>query len=225
MNFAKPRNPRGFCYYGLMTGTYRNRTLGTACAASLALFAAVAVMRFGAPWFPLVDAWASQKALALQTDALTRVVVLLTDFFSSAAMTVIVAAFGLALWLERRRAYALLLVGSMALGTASFWLLKLAFRQARPGDQLIDVSGYAFPSGHATTAAVLFLSVAYLYSHIGKHGGVRFLFYALCAAMALAVAASRVYLGVHWLSDVAAGLLLGTACFTFALFVIKSRMR
>jgi undecaprenyl-diphosphatase len=90
-------------------------------------------------------------------------------------------------------------------------LLKLAFRRERPplDGRLVAVGeqSFSFPSGHAAFAGVFFGLlglILYRYAGRGRWPGV-----ALCALGAIAVAGSRVWLGVHYLSDVVGGLAVG----------------
>ena len=91
-------------------------------------------------------------------------------------------------------------------------LAKLVVRRTRPVvvDPVSHASGYSFPSGHAlnatTAAATLLILLRPLLSPTSRRAGV-----ALGAALVIVVAADRVLLGVHFPSDVVAGVLLGLA--------------
>lgn len=100
-------------------------------------------------------------------------------------------------------------------------LLKLVFRRERPAfsEPLNEIGGYSFPSGHAAGAA-LFFTVAILITIVltGRGWRRRTLISAL-SVLGVAVAASRVFLGVHWTSDVLAGLIVGVGL-TLGLWVL-----
>ena len=107
-------------------------------------------------------------------------------------------------------------------------LLKSVFQRARPhfDDPLLILDSYSFPSGH-TVAATLFYGVlaAYLISLPGMRWGRR-LAAALSAVLMVAlVALSRVYLGVHYLSDVLAGAAEGCAWLTVCVTASASLRR
>ncbi|HEY3724466.1 MAG TPA: phosphatase PAP2 family protein [Acidimicrobiia bacterium] len=92
-------------------------------------------------------------------------------------------------------------------------LIKAAVDRARPDiDRLTGFSGASFPSGHAATAAATLAAAALLLGS-GQDHRCRAGFTALAAGLAVCVAASRVFLGVHWLTDVVAGLALGWVWF------------
>jgi membrane-associated phospholipid phosphatase len=95
-------------------------------------------------------------------------------------------------------------------------LLKQYFERARPdvAEMLRRAGGYSFPSGHAMGSTVAFGSLAYLAYRVLPRWRWRAAAIAFAISLVLSVAASRVYLGVHWISDVGAGIFAGTAWIT-----------
>ena len=98
----------------------------------------------------------------------------------------------------------------IAAGSAALpWLVKLIVARPRPTiEHLQQLSSLSFPSEHTTQAAAIYLTIAILLSK-GLNRGLRELVIVLAILIAMVVAWSRVYLGVHYPSDVAAGLVLG----------------
>lgn len=141
----------------------------------------------------------------------------------------VMTALGLAMtgWLFLRRSWRAGLAVLAAIIAARIFVfgLKFGIQKARPVELYPDVVSYAFPSGHTAIATVTLGILAVLVSHsMGRWG--RSLVFAICGIAVVAIAYSRLYLGVHWLSDVLGGFLFGaivTAAFGVVLEAIPPR--
>jgi undecaprenyl-diphosphatase len=91
-------------------------------------------------------------------------------------------------------------------------LIKGQVLRARPDlvPHLVDASGYSFPSGHATSSAVVYLTLAALAGQVTRDRAARRYLLIVAVLLVGAIGCSRVYLGVHWPSDVLAGWSFGT---------------
>ena len=141
------------------------------------------------------------------------------------AFVVIVAA-GLALakryWAAFRVVFASGVGGLVVLG------LKSLFARDRPLEQVIPAHGYSLPSGHAFASTVFYGMMIYLVWRLTERRWARVLATVLGVAMIAAVGLSRVYLNVHYLTDVLAGWLSGTAWLAASLLlvdIIETRTR
>lgn len=107
----------------------------------------------------------------------------------------------------------LALVGGGAVPLVLFSAKALVGRQRPPLPfALIDADGYSFPSGHATgTAAIMVISAWMLTRWLIRWWAVRVTAWALAIGSAFLIGFSRVYLGVHYVSDVLSGWMLGLA--------------
>lgn len=121
------------------------------------------------------------------------------------------------LLLVKRRRAALLVLATVGSGLLLSTLLKLGFDRPRP--DLVPHASYvysaSFPSGHSMMSAVTYLTLGALLARIHARQVVKVYFLTLAVLLTVAVGISRVYLGVHWPTDVLAG---WTAGAVWALF-------
>lgn len=127
----------------------------------------------------------------------------------------------LAFAFHRRYRHAAILGGAVFLAWISSELTKVAYHRPRP--DLVPHGTYvyssSFPSGHSTLAAATYLTLAMLVASLETRHRTKALAYSLACGLLLAVGFSRVYLGVHWPSDVLAGWCLGSA-WAFAAWLV-----
>ncbi len=103
-------------------------------------------------------------------------------------------------------------------------LIKWIVGRTRPNiDRLTGFAGPSFPSGHATTAAAVFAAFALL-AGVGRSSRTKAALAAVAVALAVGIASTRVFLGVHWLTDVLAGLALGWAWFALSSLAFGGRL-
>lgn len=125
------------------------------------------------------------------------------------------------LLVTRRYGPAIYTVLSVGVGSLLSHVLKLLYERPRPNlvEHLDVVHTASFPSGHAMVGTVAYLTLAALVTRFFDDLRVRIYVVAVALAMAMLIGLTRVYLGVHWPSDVAAGWALGTAWASFAWLV------
>jgi len=120
----------------------------------------------------------------------------------------------------RRRAEAAWLLGSIVGASALNTIFKLSLNRPRPElvPHLARVSNASFPSGHAMISAAIFLTVAAMLGETQTRASAKAYLMGLAGVLVILIGASRVYLGVHWPSDVMAGWCFGSvwALFAFA---------
>jgi undecaprenyl-diphosphatase len=107
----------------------------------------------------------------------------------------------------------LLLAASVVLGAAANSVFKMIFGRPRPDPSLAEfsVSSLSFPSGHASMAAIVFLSLGALLASTRTSRIERVYLLGTAATFAVLVGLSRVLLGVHWATDVLGGWAFGAA--------------
>jgi undecaprenyl-diphosphatase len=135
---------------------------------------------------------------------------------SSAGGPVVLAAItmtvGVLLGITWRSWYPVLVTGVTVAGNSGLTMvLKMTVARPRPprGGALTSAAGYAFPSGHAATAAAAFGILAYLCVGPIRSWAARVAVWAAAAMLTTLVGISRIYLGVHWTTDVLGGWAFG----------------
>jgi undecaprenyl-diphosphatase len=130
--------------------------------------------------------------------------------FTVLTLATIVAT--LLLVFHRRRREAAVFAAAVVLAQISANWLKTFYGRERP--DLVAHGGYvyshSFPSGHSAMAAAVFLTLATVVASVEPRRRTKALIYALAVGLVVAVGVSRVYLGVHWPTDVLGGWALGT---------------
>jgi len=159
------------------------------------------------------------------TQETTRVLKAITQLGSTPVVIAIVIVIGLQQFItHRKKALPLFLATTVVLAVVLGNVIKTLVHRARPDvDRLVAAHGSSFPSGHTTAAAATYAALALLFGR-NRSRKVQALLVGVAAAIAVAVAASRVLLGVHWLTDVIAGLLLGWGCFALVSIAFGGRV-
>jgi undecaprenyl-diphosphatase len=136
-----------------------------------------------------------------------------TSLGSHAVLTLItLVALGYLL-IERKARAATFLLVAIGGGTLLSTLLKLGFDRPRPDlvAHAVDVWTASFPSGHALMSAVTYLTLGALLARVQARPQPKLYFLGVAVVITLTVGVSRVYLGVHWPTDVLAGWSIGAA--------------
>jgi membrane-associated phospholipid phosphatase len=166
--------------------------------------------------------WAFENASHASLQA-TLGVTLLGDTILVSGLAVVLGAVD---WVRRHDGRVLLFIAAVVIGDALMTILvKLVMDRARPTlNPIADLLGPAFPSGHASMAAAFYAAAALVLTH-GRSRAVTRALGGAAIAIAVAVAASRVFLDLHWLSDVVAGLAFGWGWFAFSVLALGNNWR
>lgn len=147
----------------------------------------------------------------LETPFLTTIMRFFTFLGSITAIVLLAVVIMLIFYFVfKLRSELLLFLGVIVGANILFITLKLIFHRARPDlHRLIEITGYSFPSGHSTNAIAIYGILSFiLWRHIPTKWG-RTVVVILSVLMILAIGISRVYLGVHYPSDVIGGYFVG----------------
>ncbi|WOP15195.1 phosphatase PAP2 family protein [Ottowia sp. SB7-C50] len=159
------------------------------------------------PFVRAMDTWAAQGARAVTTPALRTLAVRFSDVGDIVALTLLTLTVTAVLLWRRRHWVATVWLLSITANSLAVRVLKNLFERARPDPVPgLVTSGYSFPSGHAAGALMVYGLLAWLLCQRASPRG-RWLIGVAAALLIAAIAASRVLLGVHYLSDVLGGLL------------------
>jgi len=154
-------------------------------------------------------AWLHRHAF----EPLTSFMLAVTHLHSVAGVTVMALLLAVHFWRRKERYWLLTLVLTLPPGMLLNVALKHSYQRARPwfDEPLLELATYSFPSGHTVAATLLHGLLACYLARRVLRGGWRVAVFAAAAALVALVAVSRMYLGVHYLSDVVAALAEGIA--------------
>lgn len=222
----------------ILTGRFSWRWLISREGRPVAAFASLAIVLFLAMRFASELAKGEQLAfdkillLALRRpddpaqpigpDWLQHVMIDMTALGSTSVLMMIVILAVSYLLAIRRRLVALILVASVAGGALLNFFLKVSFARPRPDlvAHLVNETSMSFPSGHSANSATIYLTLAILLASTQTRSRVRWLIVICALLITMIVGLSRVYLGVHWPSDVVAGWAVGATWALFCWFVM-----
>ena len=202
---------------GLRKRPARALLLAFGVTAALLLFVLHLASEVGAGDTSVVDA-AILRGIRATVDRpgagwqlLYRVMQDLTALGDVTTLTLVVGLVAGGLLIVRKIAMAGFLVGASVLGTFAVSLLKSVFDRPRPTvvAHWATFSDTSFPSGHAADSAIVYLTLAALIARSVESRGLRTYVLLVAMALTLLIGSSRLYLGVHWPTDVLAGWILG----------------
>jgi undecaprenyl-diphosphatase len=170
-----------------------------------------------------VQAWFGH----MRQPAVTVLLLAATNIGGMAGLTTLVSVVAALLLARRERASAIFLLVTAGAGALLNLGLKLIFERARPDlvSAIAEARWYSFPSGHAMSSFIIFGALAYLvlrrpWPWVARSAGL-----AVAMTVVVLVGLSRVYLGVHWASDIAGGWSAGTVWLISAVAAFEMLLR
>ena len=188
--------------------------VGAGALAAFVGIAKVVLEGFAQPWDDAFLRWIG----AYRTPGLTRVALEVTTLGTSVVLVMVVLVGAAFLWLTRHRHSAYLLLASFFGAWLLDNVLKDVFERPRPMvvQALASAATSSFPSGHAMTSMAAYGAIALLVTRLEGRGAARILTWTLAGLVILLIGATRLYLGVHYPSDVLGGYAAGLAWVAFA---------
>ena len=175
-----------------------------------------------AAWDESVAQWGSDNA----TETSTRLLETVTELGGTTVCVLALAVTAIYDYVRHRNAGVVAFLatiggGVLLLNNVVKWLVD---RERPEVDPLTGFAGSSFPSGHTASAAACWAAIALV---LGRHHSrrTRAVLTGIAAAIAITVAASRALLGVHWFTDVLAGLALGWGWFTVVAILFGGRLQ
>jgi len=216
MSWLSGQKERGRPEHLLVASPGRDVVVTAICLTlTTVVFAAVAEQAVLAHIQHVDDAW-----LRLMVSGRSGLVTAVALFFNVLGLVYITLPVRIAIagFLALRRAWWHLatFAAAIVLSEALIGTLKRIYDRARPPGSLVATSGASFPSGHSIAASVTIVAAVIALVPPGRR---RAAWGAAAVAFSVLMAASRAYLGAHWLSDAVAGVLLGTSCALLAALV------
>jgi undecaprenyl-diphosphatase len=172
------------------------------------------------------EAFSFDKAILLwihqfANPTLDRIMLNITRLGNPSTVVLIVLVTLGILWWRRYYQEAKIFLLNCLGGAVLSYGLKLAFSKPRPHlwQLLISETSYSYPSGHALGSMVLYGFLAYLLgNHFPQYARI---FYLIATILIVAIGLSRLYLGVHWPTDVIAGYGVGFLWITLCITMLK----
>ncbi|MGH8352567.1 MAG: bifunctional DedA family/phosphatase PAP2 family protein [Pseudomonas sp.] len=197
----------------------RRQRRATALAAGLSLLALLGLLS-GWTQLSAFDQGLMALVQAQRNGGLDETMVLITRLGDFKTQLAAGALLCLLLLLARQWRAALFAGGALLGSGLANGLLKMLFARARPEVLLQPLNSFSFPSGHSSAAFAFFLVLGVLAGR-GQPPRLRLVWLLLAGLPALAIALSRVYLGVHWPTDVLAGALLAGGFCALSLSLVQ----
>ncbi len=166
---------------------------------------------------PIDDAVES-FAIGIRNEKLTSIMIYITNI-SRAYFLISISI--ILLFLLKNKKHALLIIINLTCVFLTSQIFKRIIRRARPdGENLIGAFGYSFPSGHAMVSLAYFTFILYLINKKVKSKTRRIILTVINYLLILSIGFSRIYLGVHYTSDVIAGFILSVAYMMIFLTIV-----
>jgi membrane-associated phospholipid phosphatase len=203
---------RGF-YGALAAFVTVSLVVGVAAAVTFGAFASLVAGGFTQKMDESILQWFQSH----RSDLLNQIMLEATVLGSGAVLIVLVLIASVFLWLTKHHWSVYILLMGVFGGQLINGLLKGYFERPRPTvvEFVDEVHSLSFPSGHAMTSMIVYGSIGYLVARLEPTRGLRLTTWVVAALMIILVGISRMYLGVHYPSDVFAGFLAGLAWLGF----------
>jgi undecaprenyl-diphosphatase len=171
--------------------------------------------------FITIDSKTNSWATSIQTDSFTAIAVVIAYIFDTTSLTVLTLALAVYLFYKNYGKYGVLLLAAMGGDAVIVSIAKTLVHSARPLNGLVFDTGFSFPSGHTTASIVFCGLLSYLAWQHWNSPKAKTASFALSVTIISIISFDRIYLNVHWFSDVLGGYLLGLFWLALILWVFR----
>jgi undecaprenyl-diphosphatase len=188
---------------------------------SLLLLASFLVVAYFRTSFAGVNLEVNVWAVSVNSGFFTPVALAISIVFDTTALAIASVAVAAILFFKQQWKYGLLLPGAMAGDALLVAVCKTLIASPRPVSKVLDVTGYSFPSGHVAGSVVFFGVITYLVWKHWRSLKIRASTVGLYITIVGVVGFDRIYLNVHWLTDVVGAAFLGSLWLAFSIAVFS----
>jgi len=171
-----------------------------------------------------IDSSAENYSTSIRNGFLTSFMKIITDLGDWKIIFVLTAIIAAFLLYRKKLKHLFVLILSVVAGEGIIWTIKNLVERARPDvvNALVYESSYSFPSGHAFISLSFYALIMYFVYKSSESKTIKTITVIASLLIVFLIGVSRVYLGVHWISDVVAGSFLGICWVFLMIFIFKS---
>jgi len=171
--------------------------------------------------FATLDANVNSWSASIQSASFIEMAKIIHYSFAPTPSFVASLLVAVYLFYKKYKYEALLLMGAMAANVTLVEIIKMLVHFSRPLNGILTIQGFSFPSGHVTSTVVLFGLLTYFAWNHWKSSILRIFWGLFSVVIAFVVGLDRLYLNVHWFSDVLGAYSLGVFLLTFSILTFE----
>jgi len=158
----------------------------------------------------------------IQNDFFISVSKIIDIIFDTLPVLILSLIISVVMWFRHSKKEAVFLASAMIVDAAAIAILKILVQRPRPLNALVTATDYAFPSGHTATAVVFFGMISYLLLRNmspDRLNTFKPIIIGVFSLIIILIGFSRIYLNLHWLTDVIGGLAIGGVILTTSIIL------
>jgi len=169
-----------------------------------------------------IDSYVHSYFLFLSSSDVARVAGVFTHLADTLVVVIAIALLCSFLLIKKRYSVLIFTIFTSVSGFIVVSGLKILVHRVRPEGVLFIEKGFSFPSGHAFKAMIFVLILWFVLVRNWKSKSLKKVFYLFTSLFVLLIAFSRIVMGVHWFSDVFAGLVFGIFWFSLCILIYSN---